>query len=566
MLFPPQFRMEAREEPAESSESSMLLQLPDHLLCHVLQQLRLDCQSVCSAARAHSRLHKAAVAAMSSICAKGKHAADSLQQYLTRHGDKVSNVSAQHVVFRVACYKEDLPQLRQQLPICNRLEVLSLQDCQVQLAASATGRPGLLQAAPQLTKLHFQNCILHDTTVSLKAVLQQLPHLQHLAAAYSVYGPFADGVLQGLTGLTYLSLHGLTSTCCSASDRRSHCGWSATSKPIQLEHIRSMKQLRGLKLNNFDEHVSAETFSGLEHLTLLQLTHDNRPITLYFNGDQPGLRLVDVSALGHLTQLQHLVLQLVIPCSRFGTHVTDAATEVSMDCLLAAVDKLTQLTYLQLSGAASHHEVLQYSTPENLYTCVGGMRSKRPRTGSAPSYSALSASSRLQRLKLPWFPLPPSAWQHAFAAGRKLLQLQDLTIAGISSEVTSPVDDMAGLVSCCPNLQRLNLDASVYHWGLRGRQLEPLKALTHLTELTVTYNVPHLRSAAIGLAQLTGLQSLTIHTVGCPQSRMAVSKTEAALLQLTQLRQLTCLRHLMQENPKGLGLPRPVFELKVRVS
>lgn len=542
----------------------MLLQLPDHLLCHVLQQLGLDCPSVCSAARAHSRLHKAAVAAMSSICAKGRHAADSLQQYLTRHGDRVSSISAQHVDFKLQCRKADVPQ---QLPVCYKLEVLSLQDCQVQLAASATGHLGLLHAAPQLTKLHLQNCILLDTPGSLKAVLQQLPHLQHLAAAYSVYGPFAGDVLQGLSGLTYLSLHGLTSTCRRVSERPSH--WREqhiTSKPIKLEHIRSMKQLRGLKLNNFDEHVSAETFSGLEHLTLLQLTHDNRPITLYFNGDQPGLRLVDVSALGYLSQLQHLVLQLVIPCSRVGTQVTHVATEVSMDCLLAAIDKLTQLTYLQLSGAASHYEVLQYSAPENPFSCVGGMRSRRPRTGSAPSYAALSASSRLQCLKLPWFPLPPSAWQHVFAPGRKLLELQDLTIAGISSEEASPVDDMAGLVSCCPNLQRLNLDASVYHWGLRGRQLEPLTALTHLTELTVTFNVPHLRSAAKGLAQLTGLQSLTIHTVGCPQSKMAVSKTEAELLPLTQLRQLTCLRHLMQENPKGLGLPRQVFELKVRVS
>lgn len=60
--------------------------------------------SLCSAARAHSRLHQTAVMALSSICTVIKteqQAYESLLPYLSRHGQHVSSLQLGSAVSRI---------------------------------------------------------------------------------------------------------------------------------------------------------------------------------------------------------------------------------------------------------------------------------------------------------------------------------------------------------------------------------------------------------------------------------------------------------------------------------
>ena len=56
-------RLAMQMEPCE--QHTGLLQLPHECLLAILTKLQTDSRSICSAARAHSRLHSAAVAALS---------------------------------------------------------------------------------------------------------------------------------------------------------------------------------------------------------------------------------------------------------------------------------------------------------------------------------------------------------------------------------------------------------------------------------------------------------------------------------------------------------------------
>lgn len=77
------------EEAAEEAAVS-LVQLPDACLLAVMRCCAADPdspRSVCSAARTHSRLHQAAVEALSSITARvDQQQADSVVRYLAKHG------------------------------------------------------------------------------------------------------------------------------------------------------------------------------------------------------------------------------------------------------------------------------------------------------------------------------------------------------------------------------------------------------------------------------------------------------------------------------------------------
>jgi hypothetical protein len=57
---------------ADTESGPLLLQLPDTCLLAVLQCLAEDAASLCNAARVHSRLHQAAVVALSSISIANK--------------------------------------------------------------------------------------------------------------------------------------------------------------------------------------------------------------------------------------------------------------------------------------------------------------------------------------------------------------------------------------------------------------------------------------------------------------------------------------------------------------
>jgi hypothetical protein len=80
----------ALEEPA-----STLLDLPDPCLVAVLRCCANDQRCLCSAARAHSRLHQAAVLALRSITAvkATQQQAHSMLQYLEKHGQHLDSIS-----------------------------------------------------------------------------------------------------------------------------------------------------------------------------------------------------------------------------------------------------------------------------------------------------------------------------------------------------------------------------------------------------------------------------------------------------------------------------------------
>lgn len=91
---------------------SLLLSLPDPCLSAVLQFCAAaGPQTVCSAARAHSRLHALAAAALSSINEfVNQQQADSLQVYLSRHGQALSRLRLLHLQGPLNCQRDQRPQ------------------------------------------------------------------------------------------------------------------------------------------------------------------------------------------------------------------------------------------------------------------------------------------------------------------------------------------------------------------------------------------------------------------------------------------------------------------------
>jgi hypothetical protein len=103
----------------------VLLHLPDACLQLILQRLVPDHRSICSAARAHSRLQAAAVAVQFSIKAcdisqQKQHKLKSLLLYLRKHPQAVNRLDCTYV------------DLLQELPPCPQLQELYLRWISVQ--------------------------------------------------------------------------------------------------------------------------------------------------------------------------------------------------------------------------------------------------------------------------------------------------------------------------------------------------------------------------------------------------------------------------------------------------
>jgi hypothetical protein len=96
--------------------------------------------------------------------------------------------------------------------------------------------------------------------------------------------------------------------------------------------------------------------------------------------------------------------------------------------------------------------------------------------------------------------------------------------------------DLQLLVQCCPGLRDLRLGAAVQDYA----DVSPLMQLQQLTALTVCLEVGD--TAAQGLAVLTGLRRLTIHSSILPA---------AALAWLTNLRDLEELGIYAEFTPPG---------------
>jgi hypothetical protein len=361
---------------------------------------------------------------------------------------------------------------------------------------------GVLEAGASLTRLQLQRCTLTDDPRFLTAALQQLPQLQHfelymprlrsdVRAAYSNAGrkpafAFPNEVMQHLQGLTFLSLVQLP------VQPRGLKGLSLLTnlRDLQVTNCQPILELiPGVRLEWYS--ITADMLTGMQQLTKLQLHIQNF-----------GQRCLDVKPgmLSTKSHLQHLSL-----CASL-----EPLSEWSVSGFLPELQQLTQLTYLELDFVLD------------------------PPVPSAAAYAALTASSKLQVLRLGYCKLPPRVWQHLLPPGKQLLQLQELRVGlqpAYEGLHTLPEGgaDLDTLVGCCPNLRVL------HGLQLDGEPADVLPSLTSLTGLQClgvwSRKVDSISDAAFEvLAQLTGLTSLSV--------LYPTKATGAGLLHLTKLWQL----------------------------
>lgn len=147
-------------------------------------------------------------------------------------------------------------------------------------------------------------------------------------------------------------------------------------------------------------------------------------------------------------RLQHLGL-------KYCSIVTGSA---GIEPLLCEMQRLQQLTYLGLRHS------------------LGNQQAMAP----ASAYSALTASSKLQRLDISECILPPEVWEYVFPAGSRsplLPHLRSLTISSTHHpDGPAVTPEGSHLVSCCPGLQSLDVQDLQYSAGLLG----PLEGLGSL--------------------------------------------------------------------------------------
>jgi hypothetical protein len=163
------------------------------------------------------------------------------------------------------------------------------------------------------------------------------------------------------------------------------------------------------------------------------------------------------------------------------------------------------------------------------------LRTVEERNPPAATYAAVTASSKVQHLSITECRLPAGVWQHLFPAGRQLLHLTSLDISAIDA---TAAPEGSRLVSCCPNLQSLNICYLQYP-AKQLTQLQGLSGLHTLHLLTGTgRELADDVSADTGetlqaVCQLTGLRELGLMVNDAPTAML-----------VTQLQQLQRLPHL----------------------
>jgi hypothetical protein len=467
-------------EGEESAAVLSLLDLPDPCLLAVLQCVAADDQrSLFSAARAHSRLHQAAAAALRSITAvlAIQQQVEGVLHYLSLYGQHFYSLNLTGNDERSGDIFE--------LPPNVQLHSLQLSGFNLQLQPGG-GLHGVLGAAASvaaLKQLRLKDCIVVDSGASkgLAAALSQLPCLEHLCLNDVRVKPGAGPYIEPLKLLTavFLRLQQLTHLELARIPVQGSEEATAALQPLQ-----ALTRLVDLRLEQIgDFSITPSMLSGTQKLTRLQVKLGKL---------QPG-------ALAGNTQLQHLQVTL---CSLSG----------KAEALLSHLQPLQQLTNLCLS-----------------YSCQ--FRADGP---PAAACAALTASSRLQQLDLSGCQLPAGAWQHLFPAGRQLPQLQSLDVSLVKQPTSgyAAIPDISRLVSCCPSLQCLKL---------RGLQIEPnllqgLSGLHTLQTLHLTAAEPMQQTLDV-VCQLTRLKQLHVDLTEPSQEGLMLQLT-----QLRQLTALTCRR------------------------
>ena len=445
------------------------------ILKHVPQRQRLGHGSCC--ALVCSSWAEAAVAATDSLVLDKCAGKRSLQLWLQRHGH---NLTQLHISTEAG--------EQTQLP-CRNLTDLLLHDGSL-LAAQFL--PAMLAGLPSLQRLSLRPSHRHlepPGSVAFPAgLLSQLPQgVAHL----DLHGPLTDAALQGLSSLTKCSQLALRCTAWQT------WGVQNTVSLATLQELQEMQGLTHLHMSCAPVDVNAlpdfSRCTALRHLHLCEVARVGCPL-------QP-------TQLASLTKLQYLQLERV--CLKGGA--------VGGVELLALLPQLSSLTHLGLVGLTDFD-----SCP-------------------AAAFTAITSNSSLQHLDLECFEGVTvqagdgsgNPWQHIFPLNKRLLQLTTLNLDACRQFTSG---GLQACVSCCPNLQELNIAHDLVH-GAAGLQLDPLLQLSRLTSLTTNVSV----TAIAVCAQLTGLQMLT-----CEQATWGFKF--AGLLPLVVLQQLTCLQLLYDES------------------
>jgi len=338
-------------------------------------------------------------------------------------------------------------------------------------------RPSVLDNATAITRLEIQDSNFYLPAVS---VLSDLQHLSLIDCSCQFEGRISSSAFAfyRLQQLTYLGLSGLR---------------LRQNLDASLCHISSITGLHTLHIKDCSELMSVTP--GLSLPPSLQ------HLELYYT--QYGV--FEPSVLAAATQLTHLDLQT----DEDMGGVRDGA------CVLEVLSKLQHLDYLNFSP-------LECNLPP-----------------PSPAYQAwVASSSKLRVLHVGSCDLPDGALAHIFPSAPSLVvlpRLEELYVYQI------PPGAMAGVMRCCPALQRLALGGE-----LPGcTHLAALSQLSALTRLEVTLEADDDSrdgaSTAATIQSLAGLTRLQEFSATVPIGEGGRVTRRHDLLPLTALRQLTKL-------------------------
>lgn len=358
------------------------------------------------------------------------------------------------------------------------------------LCARCSGPPLLLPLHPSASALHDMLCRLQSLGASLTRLhlseassLNQLPAQQQLQGLKALElsactvqlgaaGPH-QGILQGRTGLTRLSLHH-----CHVLDKLDHLSTLVSLESLRVAHA----GFPGAVL----QHLSCLTELDLQHVHV------------------KGLHASVLQPLANLRALN--VVSTQITASATAGNVPPLSSRAALLAVLPAMQHLQDLRLDNLDRDWSWPAV-------------------------SAAYSALIPSSNLTSITVDNCWLPAAGLQHVFAPGRELPLLRHLDLWEYEDKGHWNHAAVSNIASCCPNLEKLLCSLH------RGVSLAPLSrlhpSLTHLNvrswagidgkscveAVTALTNLQHLRIAGSSeagrglemqmLAMLTALRQLT---------------------------------------------------------
>jgi hypothetical protein len=466
--------------------------------------------------------------------------------------------------------------------MCPKLRQIGLHGFDLSLD-SLQGQQALLLLWPHLTKVSLQRCCIQQqpTLGTTTATTDSVPAADTGASAEAVDSwllPFCSSSLRCLK-LSEVSI----ALCSAAGD-----GPAGSSRPAQaaslpaglLPQLQHLTQLILSSVGTSDAAVQQlSCLTSLQQFKLKSVLRDNQVaaaiaaaaslhrLTALVISDRAGLcgpdgvlRSSNTPGLALMTQLKQLKLQeysrglepqlLAGLAQLTSLDVTDTAVLGGPDGWEALLDALMQLRQLRRLRLTYGYEFRQWMLPAALQ--------QQPATAPAHKFAALTASTHLQSLVLTSSAcgLPDGVWQHMFAAGRVLPQLQQLCVVHCVPE-NSPASycsyrrqlmgpsDVQRMAQSCPALRNLTL-LGVVAAAAPGALSDCGNAFEPLTQLPPTLTSLHVdgvsgSSGVAAVAQLTHLERLVLGEPSCV--------SDAGLEQLTAL----CRLHYLAVPPEGLS-------------